>query len=154
MNLRSFIAYELNVPTDHHLRRVYECQVKAARVVVLTLAELGGRKAVRPSYVIPVIDVFSKQNEVSTALRTLAAQVDQYRVRRRTARAPFRSKEFHDDRILRRGWQGAAQTKDSNCGKHSQGSVHDDRIRDMTICFVGEAVTSVGLANQEPDKRR
>jgi hypothetical protein len=24
----------------------------------------------------------------------------------------------------------------------------------MTICFVGEAVTSVGLANQEPDKRR
>src|SRR5271157_4634530 len=77
--------------------------MKLPGVIVLAFAERRRRETVRPSDVVPVVNVLAQQDKLRADGRALAAQVNQERVGGRATGAPFGSEQLNDHRSFSPG---------------------------------------------------
>src|SRR6266566_3261643 len=67
-------ADELHASIHDHLGRVGATETKTMRVIVLTNAELPRRIGIPPTDIVPVVDVFAKNDQLCVAHRLGAVQ--------------------------------------------------------------------------------
>jgi hypothetical protein len=115
-------AIYLTYAIDDHLRGVDVVQAKPASIVALALSPFVGRMWVFPAKVVPIIDVFTENNDVRPRKGLVAIELGEQAIGRRAAGASFRSKEFDQDGARRdRGFADGSVEQKSGSERESAG---------------------------------
>src|ERR1700676_657404 len=116
----SFItADQLRMSVNDHLGSIDNSATKARRVCALSFTVFTGRVRILPSYIVPVIHVFTENDELRSVHRLRSVELCQKSVRRRTTGAALGRKQFYQYRgaraIVVYGERGS--TRAANVGK-------------------------------------
>src|SRR5450631_3213141 len=83
-------THKLSYAIDDHLRGIHACQLEAAAVRILAVAEKAGRVRIGPANAVPVIHMLAENDELRPRDRLRAVKLLQEGISRRTTGTPFR----------------------------------------------------------------
>ncbi len=95
-------AHELHRPVHNHLRCVWVAVSESAGIYILPGSPVPGRERVRPTQIVPVIDVLLHRDHLHVPGKLLIGQSHQQSIRWWTAGAAFGCEQFDDYRCASR----------------------------------------------------